>query len=88
MIIVKVELHSAVTGDVTELARMRIHNDGTGTGRHGNYFGVSFRGRSKESLDKHTTMKTAEIKNWPRLDFHVWNLVSKMLKEMGYTKGQ
>lgn len=29
MIIVRVELHSAITGRVTELARMGIINDGT-----------------------------------------------------------
>ncbi len=88
MIIVRVELWSAITGKTTELARMAICNTGTGDIRHGDYKGMSFRGRSKEQLDNQTPMKVGEIKNWPRLDFHVWNLVAKMLKEMGYTKGQ
>lgn len=88
MLVVKVELHSAITREITEIARMTIVNDGTGTGRWGNYVGTVFRGRSKSQFDKQTIMRTKNLNNWPRLDFHVWNLVSKMLKEMGYTKGQ
>lgn len=88
MLIVKVELHSAITGDVTEIARMMICNDGTGSGKYGNYIGTVYRGRSKEHFDKKTVMRVKNIFNWPRLDFHVWNLVSKMLNEMGYTKGR
>jgi hypothetical protein len=30
MLVVRVELHSAVTGKVTELGRMIVANDGTG----------------------------------------------------------
>lgn len=37
MLVVKVELHHAVTGDVTELGEMRIVNDGTGDVVLGNY---------------------------------------------------
>jgi hypothetical protein len=32
MIVVRVELHSAITREVTELARMEIANDGPGVG--------------------------------------------------------
>lgn len=88
MIIVRVELHSAVTSRITELARMAIVNDATGSNRYGNYDGFIYRGRCKEHLDKRTLMRQKKIMNWPRLDFHVWNLVAKMLKEMGYVKGQ
>ncbi len=88
MIIIKVELHSAVTRRVTELARMSIVNDGTGTGRYGNYVGTIFRGRSTEQLNKQTIMRQKQLYNWPRLDFHVWNLVAKMHNELGYTKGK
>jgi len=88
MIIIKVELWSAITGKTTELARMSIVNDGSGTNRYGNYIGTVYRGRSKEQLDKKSIMRQKFMQNWPRLDFHVWNLVAKMLKEMGYNKGQ
>lgn len=86
MLIVKIELHSAVTGEISEIARMRLYNDGHGTGRRGGYVGEVFRGRSFEALDKATIHKRGEIKNWPRLDRHVWNLVAAMLENMDYGK--
>src|SRR5690348_5419520 len=51
MIIVRVELWSAITGAKTELARMCIVNDGTGTAARRNYFGKTFRGRSTAQLE-------------------------------------
>lgn len=87
MIIIRVELHSAITGKSTELARMSIVNDGTGTERKGNYDIYSYRGRDKETLDKRTLMKQGKISGWNRKEFHVWNLVRKALKELGYTRG-
>ena len=83
MIIVKVELHSAITGKITELARMRITNEG-GTNVRGDYFGVTFRGRDSKALDKNAINKFGSVKNYPRLQLHVWNLVGRMLSTMGY----
>lgn len=83
MIIVRVELHSAVTRRVTELARMKICNIG-GTATRGDYSGEVFRGRSKEALDRETVLKSTEVMNHPRLDQHVWNLVTRMLVNLGY----
>ena len=37
MLVVKVELHSAVDGSVVEIGRANISNDGTGTHDVGNY---------------------------------------------------
>lgn len=37
MLVVKVELHSSITGEITELARLIIANDGTGDVKKGNY---------------------------------------------------
>lgn len=88
MIIVRVELHSAITGKITELARMRIVNDESGTLTKRNYSGTSFRGRSKDDLDKKTIMKQGQLHNWPSAQFHVWNLVRAMLTQLGYTNGQ
>lgn len=84
MIIVRVELHSAVTGRITELARMRIHNDGTGTATFRNYVGVVFRGRDKQILDKETVQKISTLKNHPSERVHIWNLVAKILTNLGY----
>lgn len=79
MLVVKVELHSAVTGEISEIARMRIYNDSSGTRTRSHYVGDVFRGRSFEALDKTTVHKSGTVKNWPRLDRHVWNLVATML---------
>lgn len=85
MIVVRVELHSAVTSKVTELARIHIANDGTHMNpRYGNYLAHVFRGRSKEQLDRHTLLKSAVIVNHPRKQQHVWNLVAKVLSTMRY----
>lgn len=84
MLVVKIELHSAITGEISEIARMRVYNDGAGTRTRGDYIGEVFRGRNFEALDKNTIHKRAELRNWPRLDRHVWNLVAVMLKNLGY----
>ena len=81
MIIVRVELWSAKTGKVTELARMHIVNKGDGTDTKGNYLGKIFRGRSKSQLDKLTVSKTAEVENWPRKNKHVWQLIREILNK-------
>lgn len=85
MIIVRVELHSAITGDTTELARMWIANRGDSTNhRMGNYDVSILRGRSKEALDQGTVLKTAGVEQHQRLAKHVWNLVCKALNNAGY----
>lgn len=85
MIVVKVELWSAITGAKTELARLEICNTGEEPNpRFGDYECRTLRGRSTEQLNRRTTMKAAEIKHWPRLQLHVWNLVTEALKGMGY----
>lgn len=83
MIIVRVELHSAITGEVTELARMHVCNEG-GTAELGDY-GVSvLRGRSKRALDKHVVQRSGKFGRYPRLKLHVWNLVLCALVAAGY----
>lgn len=85
MIIVKVELWSAVTGRVQEIARMEICNEGTHMNpRRGNYIIRTLRGRDAEALGRRTTQKETTIENWPRLALHVWNLVAVSLRNMGY----
>lgn len=83
MIVVRVELHSAITGKVTEIARAAICNVG-GTRQRGDYRCISFRGRDKESLDKMMPNRTGEVTNYPRLSIHVWHLVARALIAMGY----
>lgn len=87
MIVVRVELWSANTGEVSELARMTIDNVG-GTMHAGDYRTRTLRGRSAEALHRamlnNTVQREGKVLGHPRLREHVWNLVSKALTGMGY----
>lgn len=87
MIVVKVELHSAITGQRTELARMMIDNIGGDT-KVGDYRARTYRGRSEQTLDQAmrngTTTREGRVLGHRRLALHVWHLVAKALTGMGY----
>lgn len=83
MIVVRVELHSAITGHVTELARAHISNIG-GTNELRDYECVTLRGRSTASLDRRVPQRSAKVLGHASLREHVWNLVAKALTGMGY----
>jgi hypothetical protein len=85
MLVIRVELHSAITGKVTEIASMRIANTGTGTAQRGNYTGATIR-KGSSPLDRRyaLVLKYGEVFNYPRASKHVWNLVARMLSTMGY----
>lgn len=85
MIVIRVELWSAITGQRTELARMHIANTGGGTAASGNYAGETFVGRSSAALDQQRVSKHGHVVGYPRQRLHVWNLVARMLRDMGYT---
>lgn len=85
MIIVRVELHSAVSGEITELARMHIANVG-GTNTIRDYETSTLRGRSKATLDRGDVQRHSKVIGHPSLALHVWNLVAKALTGMGYGK--
>lgn len=92
MLIVRVELLSAITGKTTELARMHICNDGQGDNpRLSDYDVHTLRGRSGEDLDQSWRNKTytrqGKVRKHRRLDLHVWHLVGKALTAMGYGEG-
>lgn len=91
MIIVKVELWSALTHKTTELARMTICNDGlasTDNPNFGDYQVATMKGRDFVSLDKamrrETHTRSGVVKHHARKAKHVWNLVGKALGAMGY----
>jgi hypothetical protein len=87
LIVVRVELWSAVTGKKTEIARLDISNIG-GSLHRGNYKMRVYRGRNKETLDaamkKQKLTREAVTENYPRLTKHVWNLVTRLLVTAGY----
>jgi hypothetical protein len=87
MIVVRVELWSAVSGERTELARMRISNDGRATVADpnlGTYRGETLRGRSATALDRGEVTRNGRVERFPRAKLHVWFLVARMLASMGY----
>jgi len=84
MIIVRFELHSAVTRQVTELARMEIVNDGTGSTSLRHYDVRTLKGRSTQALNRGVTQRECKIRDWPSERLHVWNLVTEALTRMGY----
>ncbi len=86
MIVVRVELWSAITGQRTELARMHICNTGESAGRIRHYTGETFIGRDSAALDKGRVSKRGEVRNYPAPALHIWNMVARMLTSMGYTK--
>jgi len=86
MIVVHVELDSAIhSSRDRELARVLISNEG-GTDTLGDYKCVALRGRSKAQLDKGTAQRQAMVMGHPRKAEHVLNLVAKALIAMGYGK--
>ncbi|PZU62345.1 MAG: hypothetical protein DI552_00305 [Brevundimonas sp.] len=90
MIVVRVELWSAVDGSRTELARMHIANDGQASvanPRLGDYVGETFVGRDREALNRGRVSRRGQVRGWRRHDFHIWNLVRAMLDDMGYRQG-
>lgn len=83
MIVVRIELHSAITRKVTEIGRMTIANTG-GTNERGDYRVTTLRGRSREQLDRGQTTRTGAVTDYPRKAIHVWHLVARALVAMGY----
>lgn len=83
MIVVRVELHSAITGKVTEIARAHIFHL-TGTRTLADYGARTLRGRDTAALDRGQVQRRGKVENHPRLALHVWHLVAKALAAMGY----
>lgn len=90
MLVIRVELHSAITGETTEIARALIYNKG-GTSDRGDYNAMTFKGRDGAAWTradilaaKGKPLRKAEVLNYPRKSLHVWNLVSRALTAMGY----
>jgi hypothetical protein len=79
VILIKVELHSAVTGKVTEIGRAHIFNDGAGDRRSGSY-GARFMRRGTTD----TVQREAKIPKHGRLSQSIWVLVRKAVVAAGY----
>jgi hypothetical protein len=78
MLVVKIELHSARTGKVTELGRMQITNNGIESAhnpKRGEYNVELFR---KGSTTK--VQRKGLVRDYPRLSYTVWELVRRSLE--------
>lgn len=77
MIVVKVELHSARTGKVTELGMMTLSNQGGKLDdKRGDY--------TVEVLRKGAAhiQRTGEVLNFPRKSYSIWRLVCRAIKSV------
>lgn len=86
MIIVRVELLSAINGTRRELARMHISNLG-GSAHLGDYKVETLRGRDELALDRRVVQRSGKVVGHARLALHVWALVAKALGSVGYAGG-
>jgi len=85
MIVIRVELWSAITGQKTELGRMHLWNDGSEPSQKlGNYEGRVLRAPKFDPTG--TPVRAGKVKGYRKLDRPVWDLVTEMLIAMGYGK--
>ena len=73
MIVIKIELHSARTGKVTELGRAMIHNTG-GTVARGDYEAIVFQKNSETRI-----LRSGKVFNYPRQSYNMWRLIIRSL---------
>lgn len=85
MIVVKIELWSAVTGEKTEIGQMVLANDGTSRDiKRGNYdVKLGRRGVTDTKIIWQKPQKQARVELFPRQSFSVWVLVARALKNLG-----
>lgn len=81
MLVLKLELHSAITGEVKEIGRTIIANTGGGSVTKGDYTIKVARKRdtftNKDTWKK--PLRTGDVKNYPRCSYNVWRLVIRSL---------
>jgi hypothetical protein len=75
MLIVKIELHSAVTGEIKTLATGKIVNTGAGTPTQGNY-----RIELRDAAGR--LWKTGSVENFPRKRLLAWDLLYRALEKL------
>jgi hypothetical protein len=75
MLIVKIELHSAVTGQVTTIATGKIINTGSGSPTQGNY-----RDELQDAAGR--KWKSGHIEGFPRKRLIAWDLLYRCLEKL------
>lgn len=72
MLIVKIELHSAVTGEIKTIATGKIVNTGVGTTTQGSY-----RVELRDALGR--PWKSGTVERFPRKKLLAWDLLTRAL---------
>lgn len=89
MIVVKIELWSALTGKVSEIGRMYIANDASGDAARGNYdVAVCRKGNTHRPMFAgEPTMaglpaaaRHGRVEDYPRRSYNVWRLISRAIR--------
>jgi hypothetical protein len=75
MLVVKIELHSAITGKVTTLATGKIVNTGAGTPTRGNY-----RVELRDAAGR--PWKSGTVEDFPRKRLLAWDLLFRALRNV------
>lgn len=79
MIVVKIELHSAITRQITTLGTMVIDNIG-GTREKGNYrVRVGRKGSSIPEV-QNKPLRVGSVTDYPRLSYNIWRLILRALQ--------
>ena len=79
MLVVKIELHSAITGKTTTLCQAVIYNDGSGSKNIGNYkVLIGGKGQALHALLKKPWRRGAVTK-FPRAQRNAWYLLQEAL---------
>lgn len=91
MLVVRIELHSARTGKVSEIGRMVIANDGVATSkdpRRGSYtVKIGRKGHDLNAAIWKRPQREARVEDYPRQSYTVWELVRRALNAV-YGKRQ
>lgn len=92
MLVVTLELHNANTGKVSELGRVIVANDGTGSELVGNYEVRAGAGTNpiRESATRwvwHHPRLLGRVEGHDRRS-DAWDLIAKALAALGYGKGE
>ena len=75
MLVIRIELHSAVTGQVTSIAIGKIVNTGTGSSTQGNY-----RIELRDAAGR--VWKRGHIEGFPRKRLLAWDLFYRALEKL------
>ena len=83
MLVLKLELHNANTGEISEIGRTIIANVG-GTPKRGDYI-VRVARRLQNGMFGNDDIRLnpariGEVTNYPRLSYNVWRLVIRALR--------